>query len=168
MKLSFKKIGLILGLISTLGLSACDQASLTKPPLIKASELQKGINYLWLPERECDPSEEFTYSGYPSKCLTRVDYEKFCKSSGGLTKQAIIILAAYEHKSMVLAQGGDITDTSVRWSENYSKYPCRASFSASGLINGTSSKTSVDGGVNGFIVNKDNELLVHSANPQNN
>ena len=164
MKASFKKIGLILILISTVGLSGCDKAS--KPSLINKSQLKKGINYIWFPGQECNPAEEMTYIGLPSQCLTREDYEKFCKSSVDLTKGAIIIMAAYDHRSMVLAQGGEITDTSVTWNENYKDYPCRASFSAEGLINGTSSKTKVDGGARTFIINKDNELLVSAANPQ--
>lgn len=123
------------------------------------SRLEQGIEYTWYSDGSCSSRDG-------TVCLSFQDYKELCDASQGLTKNASGVLGMFQPGYRDLVEGGDISNIRTYWATNY-KHPCRVTITVSGIYRGTSKRITADGGVTTFILNRQNELLVHHASDMN-
>jgi hypothetical protein len=117
-------------------------------------------------------SREYFYAQYPDihasckseniTCITYEEYEQACKSSKGVTRGASVNMATGSGLDY-LYRNGSIDAIDVVWDINYRNFPCRVIMNVSGIVNGNSKRQSANQGVDAFIVNNENHILVRST-----
>jgi hypothetical protein len=95
-------------------------------------------------------------------CITYEEYEQACKASKGVTRGASANLATGSGLDY-LYRNGSIDAIDVVWDMNYRNFPCRVIMNVSGIVNGNSKRQSANQGVDAFIINNDNQILVRST-----
>jgi hypothetical protein len=99
-----------------------------------------------------------------NKCINDEDFEKFCNKSNGVTLLGQKSLTGFGGRMDYLLKNGDLESIDIYWNERYEpQYRCRIKLVASGIFMGSSARESIEGAVEGFIVNESKEILVHLA-----
>ena len=122
------------------------------------NKFQAGIEYKYFPS---DDNASCT-SKSDQVCLTYEEYKEICSISKGVTNFSIKTRAVNaSHKEKVLLEGGSISNIAVTWSKSMSgKEQCYAIVFASGIIDGSSAKESIQGVAQIFVKNNEGNILV--------
>jgi len=121
--------------------------------------LQAGTEYKWFNDSSCTDREN-------EICVSNEDYKALCLSASGVSKMASRMLTNFNRRANYLLDNGDIDELSVHWKDGY-KYGCRVIMQVSGMVQGSSARENLEGGVTGFIFNQDRKILAHTASAGN-
>jgi hypothetical protein len=118
---------------------------------ISNSKWQTGIHYSYYSSGPCSTKDN-------EVCITYEEYKQACDDAKGVTSSAIrmaVMLA--DNATKTVFEGGGIDETTVMWVPKLDA--CGAVLSASGIVNGNSTKKQVGGRVTSFDY-VDGQLLV--------
>lgn len=117
-----------------------------------------GLEYSWAPSNDnasCKPSDK-------KICLTSQEYKDICEVAAGISKQGInwrATFASGEEKKLL--QGGSYEDIRVLWAQSQlGKEQCYGVITASGIVNGNSTRMEIQGVVKTFMVDDNGKILV--------
>ena len=125
----------------------------------KTNSWVKGIKYYYAKNPEIHAAckmDEY-------KCITLEEYQSACNDAIGVTKLASSSVAMSGGIHNLFRNGG-IDRLDVIWNSNYRDFPCRVVMEVSGIVNSNSRREATNAQVEGFILNENNQILVHEAN----
>ena len=122
--------------------------------------LQRGMEYKWFSDGSCSSQQS-------QSCISKEDYKALCLSASGTSQLATQVLVIYNPRARELLRNGNIDKLTVSWQDGY-KYGCRVFLQVSGILQGSSAREQIEGGVSSFIFNEEGKLLAHSADQFHN
>ena len=141
--------------LNSLSLTKSYMSSVDSASTKLAQKWQKDIQYMYTADGSCT-------SDATTKCINLTEYKEACEENEGLSKSAlssVAVISSSDDKKLI--QNGRLGDLSVTWS---SSNRCNVSFSASGIVDGNSKKSSFTGKVIAFSVDPSNgSLLIGSV-----
>jgi hypothetical protein len=120
----------------------------------KSTEWRPGIKYLYTSDGSCgrkpDPNEV---------CLELASYKQACDASENISRLALKVLSMNtsgdEHD---LAEAGNFSGLNIEWLPTSKR--CNVSIDASGVVKGTSKRTTFNGNAIEFIVQDNGKMMV--------
>lgn len=143
-------------------LSGCNNSTNYETPSLtiksKTQNWVTGIRYYYATNPEINAACKMDNS----ECITFEEYESACKDATGVTKLASssVAMSGGIHYLFI---NGNIDRLDVVWNSAYQNFPCRVLMDVSGIVSGNSRRGSTDAQVRGFILNENNQILVHEA-----
>ena len=122
--------------------------------------LQRGMEYKWFSDGSCSSQQS-------QSCISKEDYKALCLSASGTSQSATWVLASFKPRARELLRNGNIDKLTVSWQDGY-KYGCRVFMQVSGILQGSSAREQLEGGVSTFVFNEEGKLLAHFASEINN
>ena len=122
--------------------------------------LQRGMEYTWLSDGSCSSKQS-------EICISKEDYKALCLSASGTSQLTPWSLASFKPRARELVRNGNIDKLTVGWQDGY-RYGCRVVMQVSGILQGSSAREQLEGGVSSFVFNQEGKLLAHSASEINN
>jgi hypothetical protein len=137
--------------------ASAGQAANGRAPIEK---FKANVEYVWYHDGSCKETDS-------RSCITPEDYQYLCQNYKGITKHAGSVATSSWNDKIAghLYENGGSVDANVTWEGNRNNYQCRLLITVGGMYQGSIHKRNINAGISVFIINKNNEILVHFASP---